>query len=148
LDPKEKEMPLDPYEHERKIVFALFTASDGKPTLILGVPKLAWLYMKDGKTHHFDLSSIGIPLQLMLFGAKNSSQARQFIETGMKLRDQPFHADYDKDFAIQHPEGGTTDVDLLRGVLRDCHDHIIAKGDLKDPTTRQLLARAQKLLSS
>jgi hypothetical protein len=35
---------------------------------LLGVPAGAWDYMKDGKTHHFDLTNIGVPFKLM-FGA-------------------------------------------------------------------------------
>ena len=49
-------------------------------TLMLGVPAKAWEYMKDGKTHNLDLSSIGLPIQVILFGADDHDAAMRVIE--------------------------------------------------------------------
>jgi hypothetical protein len=59
---------------EDKIVFAL-SPSDVGPILTLGIPQGAWDYMKDGKTHTFDLTSLGVPVKLMLFGASSHDAA-------------------------------------------------------------------------
>jgi hypothetical protein len=58
---------------EEKIIFALAPPTDkpggnGNPVLMLGIPKGAWDYMKDGMCHTFDLTKIGLPVQLVVFG--------------------------------------------------------------------------------
>jgi hypothetical protein len=81
---------------DEKIVFSLIPGSDNDtamPILILGVPRAAWDYMKGGKTHNFDFSSIGIPLQMMLYGADTHADAVKVIEDvaeskGIVLDDQ------------------------------------------------------------
>jgi hypothetical protein len=56
----------------------------GVPLVLLGVPSAAWDYMKDGKTHTFDLTAIGVPLKLIMFGAKDRDEAVRLLEEGNK----------------------------------------------------------------
>lgn len=66
---------------KNKIVFALVPPDErGTVMLLLGVPEAAWEYMKDGKTHTFDMTALGLPLQLMLYGAKDHDAAKQVID--------------------------------------------------------------------
>jgi hypothetical protein len=49
--------------------------------------------MKDGKTHDFDLTSIGLPVKLMLFGGADHDAIMRAIEKlasnqGIALRDE------------------------------------------------------------
>jgi len=67
---------------EEKIVFAIGD-SDGVPIVIVGIPKGAWEYMKDGKTHHFDLTRAGLPIKFMLYGASDHAAAMKAIEDAM-----------------------------------------------------------------
>ncbi len=67
---------------EERIVFAISLdgQGDGVPILILGVPAGAWEFIKDGKTNTFDLTSIGVPLKLMVFGAATHAEAMKVLE--------------------------------------------------------------------
>lgn len=136
-------------DRDRKLVFALSKGENGKAIVIIGIPRLAWMWMKDSKTHHFDLSSAGLPLQLMLFGAKTHEEARQLIDQGMAMRGEAYFDERRTDFSIPHPEGGSTDIDMLRNALRDCCEWMQdnhSSYELKKPVTKELLARIQKLL--
>jgi hypothetical protein len=60
---------------EQKVVFAVAYegTGDGIPLIILGVPRAAWVYMKDGKTHTFDLTKAGVPVKIMMFGGSDQA---------------------------------------------------------------------------
>lgn len=64
---------------EDKMVFAVSKVGD-EPLLLLGIPASAWEHMKDGKTHHFDLTKAGIPLKLMVFGGTSRAEIQGVIE--------------------------------------------------------------------
>jgi hypothetical protein len=91
---------------EEKIVFAIAPSGqgDGVPLLLVGVPTGAWDYMKDGKTHHFDLSSIGIPFKLMMYGASDHGAAMKVIEEAAKQQNVPLLDERRRDWAIK-PKG-------------------------------------------
>lgn len=65
-----------------KIVFAV--SPDGGPNdplvLLLGIPEAAWNYIHDGRTNTFDLTKIGLPLRLVIYGAKTHDEAMKKIE--------------------------------------------------------------------
>jgi hypothetical protein len=63
---------------EERVVFAI---SEDKAVVILGVPATAWEYMKDGKTHTFDLRRFGVPCQIILFGGKDQAEIRKCLNT-------------------------------------------------------------------
>ena len=69
-------------EADQKIAFALSPdgQGDGIPILMLGISQKAWEYMKDGKTHTFDLTSIGVPIKLVLFGASSRAAVVKLLE--------------------------------------------------------------------
>lgn len=62
----------------QKVVFAI---TEDKGTLILGIPQAGWEFMKDGMTHTFDLRSLGVPIRLILFGAKDRKTALKLLNT-------------------------------------------------------------------
>jgi hypothetical protein len=68
-------------ELEGKMVFGVSPEGqgDGAPVVLLGIPAAAWEYMKDGKTHTFDLTRVGIPVKLVLYGAKDHATAMEYI---------------------------------------------------------------------
>jgi hypothetical protein len=75
-------MPAPIYRNN-KIVFAVAPEGTGDglgPMLLVGISKDAFEYMKDGKTHDFDLSSIGVPIKMVLFGASTFEEARATVE--------------------------------------------------------------------
>lgn len=67
---------------EQKLVFAVGPdgQGDGVPLILVGVSAAAWAYMSDGKTHHCDLSGIGLPIKLMLFGGADRADIVKTIE--------------------------------------------------------------------
>lgn len=91
---------LMPKNIEEKIVFALSSSRIG-PILTLGIPTAAWEYMKDGKTHHFDLTAIGIPVKLMLFGAESHDAAMKVLEKAAADNGVPLLDGRQQDFGIK-----------------------------------------------
>lgn len=65
---------------EEKLVFGLSPRSDGGADLLLGLPAGAWDYCKDGKTHTLDLSSLGIPIRLMVYGGPSHDACKAIID--------------------------------------------------------------------
>jgi hypothetical protein len=88
---------------EQKIVFGITPNPDerGTATLLIGIPAAAWEYMKDGKTHHFDLTSIGVPLQIMLYGAATHDEAMKHIEAHNRRLGVAMLDERRRDFSIK-----------------------------------------------
>jgi hypothetical protein len=74
---------------------------DGVPVLLVGVPAGAWEYMKDGKTHHFDLTRIGIPIKMMFFGAADHGAAMKLMEDAQRASNTPALDLRREDFSIK-----------------------------------------------
>lgn len=88
---------------ESKMVFAVSPGGQGDniPLVILGIPAAAWEYMHDGKTHSFDLTKIGIPVKLMLYGADDHSAAIKMIEKHFSANGLPYVDRRRDDFSIK-----------------------------------------------
>lgn len=99
-----------PTSIEQKLVFAIAPQGqgDGVPILMVGVPRAAWLYMKDGKTHHFDLSKIGVPIKFMFFGCKDHADGMKMLEEAIASRGQAYLNKLNEDFSIQPKDGGAS----------------------------------------
>src|SRR5579885_1315247 len=95
---------------ENKVVFAvsLQGQGDGIPVVLLGIPARAWEHMKDGNTHTFDLTRAGVPVKLILYGARTHRDAMAVIETHSSLRGEPLLDARDRDFSI-HPKKNQTE---------------------------------------
>lgn len=85
---------------EDKLLFALLPFENEKvPGLLVGIPRGAWDYMRDGNTHTLDLTRLGIPVRLMLFGAETHADALKTFEeaaraNGVALLDQRHSEDF------------------------------------------------------
>jgi len=88
---------------EQKMVFGVSPSGtgDGVPLLMLGVPAGAWEHMKDGKTHSFDLTSIGLPIKILVYGAKDHDAATAVITGHMKQRGEACLDQRRADFSIK-----------------------------------------------
>ena len=85
---------------ENQVLFLKSETEDGVPLITLGITRAAWVYMKDGKTHTFDLTKAGVSLRLVLFGAKDHADAMKAIETSAKERGIPILDERRRDFSI------------------------------------------------
>jgi hypothetical protein len=66
---------MQPSQPER-VVFAIGEdRATRNQVVILGVPEAAWEYMKEGNTHTFDLTKLGLPIKIIMFGAKDREEA-------------------------------------------------------------------------
>jgi hypothetical protein len=92
-----------PQDAEDKIVFALAPDTDA-PLVLLGIPSGAWEHMKNGQTHTFDLTKLGLPLKLMLYGAADHTAAMKMIEAHLSDRDLTMLDLRRENFAIETPE--------------------------------------------
>ncbi len=107
---------LDP---ERKIVFGVSMSGqgDGIPLVMMGIPKGAWEWMKDGRTHSFDLTKVGLPVKLILYGAKNYNEALAAVKQHNKNIGVPTKEMMDEDFSIQ-PKDHTSHDDFLAKIKK------------------------------
>lgn len=89
---------------EEKMVFAVSYEGqgDGVPVVVLGIPRAAWRYMRDGKTHNFDLTKAGVPVKLMIFGGKDHADVMKTLDDAAKLSGSAYEDARQKDFDI-HP---------------------------------------------
>lgn len=104
-----------PQNIEQKIVFAISREGqgDGAPILLVGVPRDAWIYMKDGKTHHFDLSPIGIPIKLMMFGEKNHDAVMKVMQEAIAASGQAYLDERQRDFSMKDKDGNSLSTEQL-----------------------------------
>mgnify|MGYP005820188899 CR=1 FL=1 len=93
-------------KREEQVVFGVGPCDDNKTAIILGVSKSSWEYMKDGLCHAFDLSSIGLPLKIVLFGAETREIAQKQIEKSMHDQGVPVLDETRRDFSIKGPADG------------------------------------------
>lgn len=91
---------------EQKIVFAISPQGqgDGVPVIILGIPRGAWEYMRDGKTHNFDLTKVGVPVKIIAYGASTHAAAMKMIEGHIAGRGEAYLNKMNEDFSIK-PKG-------------------------------------------
>lgn len=90
---------------EEKMVFGISPGTgDGVPCILLGIPAGAWEHMKDGKTHSFDMTKVGIPVKILLYGADNHTAAMKMIEGHMTDRGLPYLDARREDFSIKPKE--------------------------------------------
>lgn len=83
-----------------QVVFLAAEQADGKPLVVLGISKDAWEYMKDGKTHSFDLTNAGIPLQLVMFGGGDKASITRDLKESAKAWGITIHDQTDKNFRL------------------------------------------------
>lgn len=63
-----------------QVIFAVSPLPAGGLVVLLGVSKESWEYMRDGRTHNFDLTRLGLPIQVVMFGAETQAEALAHIE--------------------------------------------------------------------
>ena len=88
---------------DEKVVFGITPNPDapGTATILIGIPAAAWDYMKDGKTHHFDLTSVGVPIQITLYGAETHDAALKLIEEHNRRQGMPYLDERRRDFSMR-----------------------------------------------
>ena len=77
---------------------------DGVPLVMIGVPEGAWDHIKDGKTNHFDLTPVGLPVKFIIYGGKTPEDCAAII---VKWNDAAGHETVDtrdRDLGIKFPK--------------------------------------------
>lgn len=68
-------------DREKRMVFALAPIpADNSTLIILGIPRAAWVHIKDGSTNNFDFAAAGLPVKLLVFGGKDHADVKKTIE--------------------------------------------------------------------
>ncbi len=95
---------------DNKVVVAMAEPLPGQPpTVILGIPKAAWEYMQDSKTHTFDLTKVGIPVQILMFGGADRADVMRLMDkastmiSGQPLANKPAPSASLPDVGIDKP---------------------------------------------
>lgn len=85
-----------------QIVFAISPEGqgDGVPVLLLGVPTAAWEYIRDGKTNTFDLTKVGVPIKLVIFGGADNAAVMKALNDAMAIANAPYFDERHKDLSI------------------------------------------------
>lgn len=91
-------------DNENKLVFARYEVPGESPVIVVGIPTAAWEYMRDGKTHHFDLTRAGVPVKLMLFGATTHDAAMATLREVVDMQGLKFVDARNEDFSIKFPK--------------------------------------------
>jgi len=90
-----------------QVVFAVSPREDGFDVL-LGVSTPAWEYMKDGRTHTFDLTKLGLQIRIVLYGGPDQATVRMAIdEHNKRLGVTTVQDRSGEDFSVGPPEGGS-----------------------------------------
>lgn len=105
-------------EKAKETVFGLSELPDGTKFLMLGMTDAAWATIKSGLTHEFDLTKMGIPVRLVLYGGGSVEDVMQVITAyneaaGNKTAFDP------RDFSIPTPSPETVAEDCLHCVIRE-----------------------------
>ncbi len=86
---------------EEKIIFAISQDHENQTLLVmLGIPTAAWEYMKDGKTHTFDLQKAGLPVRLVLFGGRDLESIMKILKEDLQKQGIKVNDQRGKDFSI------------------------------------------------
>jgi hypothetical protein len=86
---------------DKKIVFCLGKTGNGATLVIMGIPEGAWDHMKDGKHHNFDFTRAGLPVQLLMYGAKTHAEAMTMLQRFTSAQGITIRDERRKDFSIK-----------------------------------------------
>lgn len=91
-------------QRKEKVAFGLSIDESGVPCVLMGISSDAWEYMKDGKTHTFDLTKVGVKVRIMMFGCESHEAALDQMTKGFHAAGKPVLDERNRDFSI--PEKG------------------------------------------
>lgn len=72
-----------PTNREKQVIFAIAPGSDmadGIPVLTFLIPEAGWDYMRNGMSHDFDLTNVGLPLKIVIGRTKNHATGMALLE--------------------------------------------------------------------
>lgn len=87
-------------ENPEQTLFGLTATPDGVPLLMLAMPEAGWDYIKDGKTHHFDLTKAGANIRIVMFGCTDRDSAMEMLQGRLKEMGRTVVDGRDQDFGI------------------------------------------------
>lgn len=78
----------------------LSTDKDNCDVIIIGITNDAYDYIKDGKTHTFDLTKLGKKFKIILYGGPTNKNCLETIQSGAKAQGIVIDDQRGKDFKI------------------------------------------------
>lgn len=86
-----------------KVVFGVSppTGEDEPTTILFGISTAAWDFMKEGNTHTFDLTSLGLPIRILMYGKPTHEEALKVIHDYNKRLGVPMIDKSGEDFGIK-----------------------------------------------
>lgn len=88
---------------EERPVFGYGPGADGSTVLLLGIPRRAWETMQDGHAKDLDLTGIGLPVKLLIFGADDHASVMKVINASFAEAGVPVLDERRRDFSIKAP---------------------------------------------
>jgi hypothetical protein len=91
---------------DEQMAFALMPTLDGKPPILaIGIPVAAWARIKTGEAHTIDLTKVGLPVRVMLFGALTHDTAVKTLMDAAKANGIAVLDERRRDFSIEPGTG-------------------------------------------
>jgi hypothetical protein len=90
-------------DNENKV--AVLEGDGDPPSIIFAMSQAAWDYIKDGKTHTFDLTRAGFPMQVLIAGGPTRASVLEDIKRAILAKGGSFDDGTrpDRDLGIQEP---------------------------------------------
>lgn len=87
---------------DKQIIFGIAPVDDGNPpVLVMGLPKPMWDDLQAGLTKTLDLTSIGVPIRVLLFGCDTHDAGMKTIMDAMAEEGIPVLDERRRDFGIK-----------------------------------------------
>ncbi len=86
-------------DRDSKVVFGISWTPDA-PVVILGIPQKAFEAMMGGTTQTFDLTKVGLPLQIVMFADETYDGAKKVLEGSFAKAGVPVLDETRRDFSI------------------------------------------------
>ena len=86
---------------EAKVLFGVSPRGSGTD-LLIGISRASWEYMKDGHTHTIDLTKLGLPVRVIIWGGPTQAALRATVEAhNARLGLPPIDDQTERNFGIE-----------------------------------------------
>lgn len=85
----------------KKLLFCVAPLkAGGPPVLMIGIPRECYEFIQNGMSQDFDLTAIGLPIKMMVFGGEDHSACLKIVEDACKASGVPILDERRRDFSF------------------------------------------------
>lgn len=94
---------------DKRCIFAISHAGTGDniPVLVVGIPEECYDVLRSGLTQTMDLTMVGLPIKLVLFGGKDHTECKRLLDLSAAANGETVLDERRRDFSIKgfEPKG-------------------------------------------